>query len=195
MSKSGVRKILNSFLKKNFVKNPLKFLAKIVVPSIIYVIFALISRAQFAEAQIIDSSFYQWQVYEIQENELDYKRCYIVSHPVKSDSNHNSRQKPYLMIARFQKDRSEEVSIFSGFEYKLNSEVFILVDDNQFKLLAKNDIAWAKTKTEDIKIIEVMLQSAILKVRSDSAVGTYAVDEYSLEGITKAYQRMKEICW
>ena len=98
------------------------------------------------------------------------------------------------MIARYQKDRSEEVSVFTGFEYKLNSEVFVLIDDSQFKLLAKKDIAWAKTKTEDIQIIESMLHGGAVKVRSDSAIGTYAVDEYSLKGITRAYARMREIC-
>ncbi len=168
-------------------------ITKIAIIIAIYAIFMLVSLRQ-CKAQVIDSAFYQWQVYEIQENELEYKKCYIVSHPIKSDSDHSSRQKPYVMIARYQKDRSEEVSVFAGFEYKLNSEVFVLIDDSQFKLLAKKDIAWAKTKTEDIQIIESMLHDGAVKVRSDSAIGTYAVDEYSLKGITRAYARMREVC-
>lgn len=160
----------------------------------IYAIFIIISLRQPATSQIIDSSFYDWTVYEIQENELSYKKCYIVTHPKKSDTDHNGRQKPYLMITRFQKDRSEEVSIFAGFEYKLNSDIFLLIDNTQFKIFAKKDIAWAKTKGEDIAIIERMLRSGNLKVRSDSSIGTYAVDEYSLKGITRAYARMREVC-
>jgi hypothetical protein len=39
-----------------------------------------------------------------------------------------------------------------------------------------------------------MLNSSTIKVRSDSALGFYAVDEYKLKGITKAYKRMREIC-
>lgn len=154
----------------------------------------LVALRQPARSQVIDSSFYQWTVYELQENELDYKKCYIVSRPVKSDTDHEARQRPYIMITRFQQDRSEEVSVYAGFEYKLNSEVFVLIDPLQYKLLAKKDYAWALTKSEDIKIIEAMLNSGVLKVRSDSAVGTYAVDEYSLKGITRAYARMREIC-
>lgn len=169
-------------------------LTKIGVIIVIYAIFFLVGLRQCARAQVIDSSFYQWRVYEIQENELEYKKCYIVSYPVKSDSDHNSRQKPYVMIARFQKDRSEEISIFAGFEYKLSSEVLVLVDDYQFNLLSKKDMAWVKTKTEDAAIIETILNSAVLKVRSNSAIGAYAVDEYSLKGITRAYARMREIC-
>ena len=171
----------------------LQHLTKIAVLIAIYAIFMLGSLRQ-CRAQVVDSAFYQWQVFELQEDELDYKKCYIFAHPTKVDTDHNSRQRPYIMITRFQRDRSEEISIFGGFEYKLSSEVFVLVDPLQFKLIAKKDIAWAKTKAEDAKIIEAMLNGADLKVRSDSAIGTYAVDEYSLKGITRAYARMREIC-
>lgn len=149
---------------------------------------------QSSKAQIVDSSFYRWTVYELQQDELSPKQCYIVSHPVKTDTNQGSREKPYFMVARFQRQRSEEVSIYGGFEYKLNSKIFIAIDDDQFQFFSKKDMAWARNKSEDITVIETMLNSSIIKVRSDSAIGSFAIDEYSLQGITKAYARMKEIC-
>lgn len=146
-------------------------------------------------SQVIDSQFYLWKVYEIQdENDPDFKKCYIVNHPVNSDSDYNSRLKPYLMIARYQKDRIEEVSVYGGYEYKLSSEIFFLVDDLQFRLKTKEDMAWAKTRYEDVRMIEAMLNGGVVRVRSDSAIGRYAIDEYSLKGITRAYLRMREIC-
>lgn len=172
----------------------LRKFTRIAIIIAIYAIFIMVSLRKPAKAQVIDSSFFQWTVYEMQENELDYKKCYIVVHPIKTDTDHSSRHRPYIMITRFQKDRSEEVSVFSGFEYKLNSEIFMLVDDAQFKLRAKKDIAWAKTRSEDVAIIQTMLNSGGAKIRSDSAIGTYAVDQYSLKGITRAYNRMREIC-
>lgn len=155
-------------------------------------LFLMISSHSFA--QVIDSSFYEWTVYEIQANELEPKTCYIISYPNKSQTNHNSREKPYIMITKYQKDNREEFSVYSGFNFKRNSEVFITSDNVQFKIFAKENIAWPKTKYEDAKLIETMLRSANLNIRSDSDVGTYAVDNYSLKGITKAYLRMKEIC-
>jgi hypothetical protein len=149
---------------------------------------------QGASAQVIDSSFYQWRVYEIGEDGEDEKKCYILAHPTKSNTDHGNRQNPYIVITRFQKDRSEEFSVFAGYEFKNNSEVFVLSDEHQFKLLAKEDFAWMKTRGEDAQIIQTMLKSGMVKVRSDSAFGTYAVDEYSLKGITRAYARMREIC-
>jgi len=178
----------------NFVKFLFNRFARIVIIVAIYAIAVLVALRQPAKSQVIDSEFYQLTVYEIQENELEEKQCYIVSNPIKSDSDHGSRKKPYVMITRFQKSRTEEISVSSGYEYKLNSEIFILLDDKQFKLLTKNNIAWAKTKYDDVRIIQTMLNSGVLRVRSDSSVGTFAVDEYSLQGITRAYARMREVC-
>jgi hypothetical protein len=162
---------------------------------LIFTIFLILPLTSIkAEERVIDSSFYRWTVYEIQENELGYKKCYIASYPISSDSNHNSRQRPRLMITRFQKDRSEEISVFGGFEYKLGGEIFLMVDERLFKMETKGDMAWSVTKYGDVTMIEAILNSAILRIRSNSSFGTYAIDEYSLKGITRAYARMKQIC-
>jgi hypothetical protein len=147
-----------------------------------------------SNAQIVDSKFYDWLVYEFQESEFSYKKCYIVSHPISIDSDDNSRKKPYLMITRYQKNRAEEVSVFGGYEFKMSSEIFMIIDAFQFHLKAKEDTAWARSRYEDISIIETLLAGKSVKIRSDSALGTYGIDEYSLKGIAMAYSRMKEIC-
>jgi hypothetical protein len=98
------------------------------------------------------------------------------------------------MITRFQKDRVEEISIFGGFDYKISSHILMLIDSYQFRLKTKSDYAWAKNRYEDSQIIQNLLKANIVKVRSDSAVGTFAVDEYNLKGIAKAFKRMREIC-
>ena len=161
---------------------------------LLLLIFALFPRCHLF-SQVIDSQFYGWQVYEITDEENpEFKKCYIVNHPIHSDSDHNSRLNPYLMITRYQKDRIEEVSIYGGYEFKLGSEIFVLIDDLQFRMKTNEDFAWAKTHYEDVRIIESMLNGGVLRVRSDSSIGRYAIDEYSLKGIARAYLRMKEIC-
>ena len=145
-------------------------------------------------SQSLDSNFYNWEVYEIIDEENEFKKCYMVNYPSKSDTNDTSRKKPFLMITRFQNTRTEEVSLFGGFDYKISSHLLMLVDSFQFRLKTKTDFAWPKSKYEDIKIIETLLRGSIVKIRSDSAIGTYAVDEYNLKGVAKAYRRMREIC-
>lgn len=158
------------------------------------VFFTLLIFKKPAVAQVIDSSFYGWTVQEFQEDELDDKECYIVNFPVNSESNQPSRQKSYIMITRFRGQRTEEVSVYGGFEYKGHSKIYLMVDDVQFRLPTKKDMAWAKNKHDDLAIIQKMLNSASVRVRSDSAIGTFAIDEYSMQGITRAYARMREIC-
>lgn len=141
-----------------------------------------------------DSSFYNWEVYEVSHKDSQQNSCYIISKPVKSDSNYKNRRAPHFMITHFQKDGIEEVSNYSGFEYKNGGEVLISTDGMRFKLGAKGDLAWAKNVEDDLEIIQEMLIDHNIKVRSDSAFGAYAIDEYSLRGIARAYARMRRIC-
>jgi hypothetical protein len=191
-SEEGILFLINLSFEKVF--DEFKKFSFLIAKVFVVAFFSLVFFSANSLAQVLDSSFYRWTVYELQEDELSPKQCYIVSYPINSDSNQVSRKKPYFMIARFQRQRYEEVSIYGGFEYKLNSHVFVAIDDYQFQFLAGKDTAWTNNRREDVAVINSMLNSAIIKVRSDSAIGTYAIDEYSLEGITKAYARMKEIC-
>jgi hypothetical protein len=128
------------------------------------------------------------------ENVGEEKKCYIASFPKKSVGNFKGEREPYILVTRFQEKMLEEVSIYSGFEYKINSKIHIAVDSQQFTLWTKEDIAWAKSKQEDKEIIKNMLDSVVLKVRAESSKSEYVVDEYSLKGITRAYKKMKELC-
>lgn len=159
--------------------------------STIFLLF-LFSNSVFA--QILDSSFYEWTVYEIFDDKKREKKCYMINYPEKSDSDHNFRDLPYIAITRYQNRRIEEFSAYSGFEYKINYELPIAIDDKKFLLATNNDLAWTNNKIEDAILIQKMLRSSILKIRADSSIGTFAIDEYSLKGITKAYSRLKKIC-
>ncbi len=169
-----------------------KYFKKIAKIAVVFVVF-LVANPAFA--QIVDSRFYRWTVYELQEDELQDKQCYIVAHPENVESDQQTRQRPYIMITRFQRERKEEVSVFGGYEFKLNSKIFFMIDDEyQYRFPTKGDMAWAKNKMEDVEVIQRMLNAKKIKIRSDSAIGSFAIDEYSTKGIAKAYARMREIC-
>lgn len=160
---------------------------------IITVVF-LCLLTQSVYAQIIDSSFYRWTIYELQNSESDEKKCYMINYPIKSDSDHNFRDKSYIMITRYQNRRIEEISLSSGFNFKENSKILVLIDDEKFQLTTNKDVAWAKSKNDDVAIIQKMLDSTKMQVRADSDIATYAIDEYSLEGVARAYSRLKRVC-
>jgi hypothetical protein len=162
-----------------------------------FLLFLLFSFDVFS--QTLDGIYYDWSVF-ILENAGEEKKCYIASFPKKSIGNYDTKHKdknprePYVLITRFQEKQVEEVSIYSGFEYKIGSNIYISVSGQQFTMHTKEDIAWTKTKEEDKGIINALLDSTTLKVRAESSKAEYVVDEYSLKGLTRAYRRMKELC-
>ena len=159
----------------------------------IFYITIFIILSAFDNYPLIDSNHYNWVLYEY-ESESKGRECYVMSKPITSDSDHNHNRSHYIMVTKYQNNQNEEVSIFSDFEYKLNSEVKILIDDFSYKLFTKKDMAWIRTREEDKNIIKQMLKAKIFKVRSNSIYATYAIDEYSMKGFARAYSRMKEIC-
>ncbi len=146
-----------------------------------------------ATSQTIDSMYYSWVVYEYGDNTSD-KKCYIAATPHKSDSSYTGLRNPYLSVTRYSDSRKEEISLYSGYEYKISSEVYLLIGDIQKRLYTKDDVAWAKNDYDDKEIITLMMRNEAVKARSDSSVGNYAIDEYHMKGFTRAYARMKELC-
>jgi len=144
-------------------------------------------------AQTVDGIYYDWTVFEIDEPGKA-KKCYIASFPKKQIGNHNKLREPYVLVTRYEGRKLEEISVYCGYEYKLNSKIYISIDGKQFRLFTKQIIAWAETSKDDKTIIQNLLKSKILKVRGESAMGSYSVDEYSLRGFTRAYKRMKDLC-
>lgn len=144
-------------------------------------------------SQTLDGIYYDWSVFVL-DNPGEEKKCYIASFPSKSLGNYKNKREPYVLITRFQDKGVEEVSVFSGFEYKVGSNIYLSVDGRQYTMFTKDDIAWAKNSESDKEIIKLLLDSFILKIRAESSTTEYVVDEYSLKGFTRAYKRMKELC-
>ena len=169
---------------------------------IILFVFILV-LPKFTAAQVIDSIYHDWVVYEKTQDDQIYdedgeeeegKICYIVSFPKDSVTSYSANRQPYISITHFASSKIEEVSIYGGYEYKINSYIYVLIDDQQFELFTNGDMAWAKNQEQDKNLIQLMLRAGSIKVRSDSAIGNYAIDQYSVKGLVKAYARMKYLC-
>lgn len=157
-----------------------------------FLLFILFLQKSFAQ-QTLDGIYYDWSVFVL-DNLGEEKKCYIASFPNKSLGNYKDSREPYILITKFQDRGNEEISVYSGFEYKISSDVHIAVDVKQFTLFTNSDMAWARNKDEDKNIIESMLNGKTLKTRAESLHAEYVIDEYSLKGMTRAYRRMKELC-
>lgn len=167
-------------------------LRRLITLSIIIAIFSTISNASSGERFIINSKYYDWVVFE-NKNHRD-KQCYIASFPVKTNSNKSFKRNSHIKISFFKSDKIQEFSAAIGIKFKLNSPSFLLIGDKRFKLFTDGDYIWLKTKQDDKALIELMLKNAYLKIRSNSAFGSFSIDEYSLKGFNMAYARMRVLC-
>ena len=155
------------------------------------IIFSIFISAGFAGT--LDGIYYDWSVFVL-DNLGEEKKCYVVSFPKKSIGNYKKEREPYVLITRFRDKGIEEVSVYSGFEYKIGSDIYASIDGKQFRMFTDKDIAWAKAKTDDKDMIQAMLNGEIFKIRAESSTAEYVVDEYSLKGLTRAYRKMKDLC-
>ena len=144
---------------------------------------------------IIDGKYYDWIVYYIDEIGSE-KVCYIASFAKETIGNYTKERKPYIMIARFNTREIEQISIFPGFTYKKNSFIYLSLGNEQTRMVTKDDRAWNKTEEEDRIMITRLVgsDSDTIKVRSESSDGKYTIDTYSLNGLARAYKRMRDLC-
>lgn len=174
-------------------KNRSHFLPIRGVLSLWVFLFSFFNLVSLYAEQTLDGIYYDWSVFTL--NDIgEEQKCYVVSFPKKSIGNYKNTREPYILITKFKDKNVEEVSIFSGFEYKVGSDIYISIDGKQYTLFTKDDIAWAKNKEQDKEIITNLLNGYLLKVRAESSKSEYIVDEYSLKGLTRAYKRMRELC-
>lgn len=154
---------------------------------------ALTFSANVALAQVKDKTFKDWTVYS---TDIDGKKvCYIASFPSDKTGNYTLRDDPYMLVTLVNKDTAE-VSVSSGYRYKANSRVRVVVNDDAtyYLSLVEDERAWAKDGETDQKLVNLMKAKNTLSVRGTSTKGTYSLDRYSLSGFTSAFNRMKELC-
>ena len=148
--------------------------------------------ASVAEAKKLENLFDDWHVLSTMQGKD--KVCYIASVPKDEQGNYKKRSEPYLLISLF-KDRDPEVSISAGYPYKAGAAIKLSIGDKRFELKKlQGEVAWAESEILDKQIISAMKAGSKIEARATSSIGSYSIDTYSLKGITKAYNKMLELC-
>ena len=148
-----------------------------------------------ALSQNLDSTSGDWKIYSIMQD--GEKICYATTGSQKQQGNYKKRGQPYLLVTH-RKSGISEVSVSSGYPYKMSSLVEVKFDGkHNFELFTTQEtpnIAWARDEATDKKIIDRMIKGRSLTAKGYSKINTYSVDVFSLIGFTKAYNRIKSLC-
>jgi hypothetical protein len=161
----------------------------------------LVGNDCFAQAISTEQKFLDWTVFKTQRGRAIV--CYMVAMPINKViiENNKSQDKkvkrpeilPYFLVANI-KDSPDEISVYSGFNYKKDSEVKVSFASKSFYLFPYISTAWANDRDEDATIIKELQKNDQMTIISYSDQDYSTIDTYSLIGFSLAYKKMNEIC-
>ncbi|MFN0043818.1 MAG: invasion associated locus B family protein [Alphaproteobacteria bacterium] len=134
--------------------------------------------------------FGEWDVFTATEAKA--KTCYMAT-IARSDS--TKREKAYVLVMHRPAQKAlGVVSMTSSGPLKDKSEGEAEIGGEKFLLYTSSrtpDTAWS---FDDAKLLQAMLKGTTMIVRTAPAKGNAMADNYSLDGISKAYAEMNKAC-
>lgn len=98
-------------------------------------------------------------------------------------------------VTSWQKDGvRNEVSVKLGYLMKPKSAVSVTAGGRGFSLPGDDDKAYAKDTADEQKLLAAMAGGGTMAVKATSAKGTATTDQYSLEGLSAALQKVQLAC-
>ena len=121
--------------------------------------------------------------------------CFAASAPTDMQPKTAKRTPVIFYVTTWQKDGvHKELSVRQGYAMKANAVATVTVGSQSFSLSADDDKAYAKDPADERKLLAAMATGGPMTVKATSAKGTHTTDQYSLEGIAAAVQKLEESC-
>ena len=121
--------------------------------------------------------------------------CFAASAPTDMQPKSAKRTSVIFYVTTWQKEGvHNEVSVRQGYAMKANAIATVMVGGQTFTLSADDDKAYAKDPAEERKLLAAMAAGGPMIVKATSAKGTQTTDQYSLDGIAAAVQKLQETC-
>ena len=140
--------------------------------------------------------FFSTNVLSIEKGKWTFSKeenwCYIGSIPDNEEGNYTKRGDTYVIVYRINKSQETIVQINAGYNYNEEKEVELTIDQTTFKLFSQGDSAWSAN--QDKEIIRAMIRGKNMIVKGYSTRNTLTTDTYTLDGFTKAHNKLKKDC-
>ena len=140
--------------------------------------------------------FFSTNVLSIEKGKWTFSKeenwCYIGSIPDNEEGNYTKRGDTYVIVYRINKSQDTIVQINAGYNYNEETEVELTIDQTTFKLFSQGDSAWSAN--QDKEIIRAMIRGKNMIVKGYSTRNTLTTDTYTLDGFTKAHNKLKKDC-
>tara|TARA_B100000029_G_scaffold268275_1_gene263793 strand:+ start:771 stop:1244 length:474 start_codon:yes stop_codon:yes gene_type:complete len=121
--------------------------------------------------------------------------CYIGSLPISTDlPKEKKRGDTYILVYRMIGQKETVVQIEAGYNYNLEKDIFISIDNNKYDFYSVPDVPNSAWTDHDDKVIPAMKKGLELIVTGESAPGTITNDTYTLKGFTAAFNKLNSEC-
>ena len=121
--------------------------------------------------------------------------CSMWSQPIKAEGKYTRRGEIYTFVThRPGSNRINELSFETGYTFKFDSEVSVVIGSETFTLFTKDSTAWNRTTEGDKALAKAMRSGARMVVTGVSSRGTRTTDTYSLRGFSAAHDAINAAC-
>ena len=125
----------------------------------------------------------------------DNEYCYIGSIPIETDlSKEKKRGDTYILVYRMVGNKDSVIQIEAGYNYKLNKDIVIKIDNSNYKFYTTKDVSDSAWTNDDAKVIFAMKKGLELMISGESSRGTITNDTYTLKGFTSAFDQLTKDC-
>ena len=149
----------------------------------------------FAYAQDLKSvgKFKDWESFVLTQD--GNKICFAQSIPVLRAPKKLKRDPSRLFVSfRPAENIKNEISVTSGYEFKLKAPVKAKSGKKSYVLFSKGRFAWVVDSDDEAKLISTMKKASRLMIIGNTDKGDQSTDHYSMMGFTKAYNAAKKSC-
>ena len=98
------------------------------------------------------------------------------------------------MVYKMVGNKDSIIQIEAGYNYKLNQDIVIKIDNTNYKFYTTEDAADSAWTDDDVKVISAMKKGLKLVITGKSSRGTVTNDNYTLKGFTSAFNQLTKNC-
>ena len=154
---------------------------------------SVLPQTSSAQEPTLLGEFGDWAAYSYTSGQG--KVCYAVSVPKSSEPTGVNRDPVFFLISHFPKQGvRNEVSTIIGYPFRKESVAQLTIGDRVFELFTSGDGAWADSAAKDREIVDALKKGSKMDLKGTSWRGTNTRDNYSLQGVTAAVDKIDESC-
>ena len=137
--------------------------------------------------------FKDWESFVLSQD--GNKVCFAQSAPlIRAPKKLKRDPSRFFVTFRPNEKIKNEISVTSGYEFKIKKPVTAKSGKKSFDLFSKGRFAWIAENKDESRLISTMKKASRLMIIGNSDKGEQTTDHYSMMGFTKAYNTAKKNC-